>query len=70
MKSYRSVEEAVRDQHSPGDAERILALWEEDNRAEQEEMVETMTELVCCGTVVLSLDEDGRLLAEMPHLGN
>ena len=71
MKSYRSVEEAVRDQHpSPGDAERILRLWRKDNRGQPEGMVEAMTELVCQGTVVLSLGEDGRVLAELPHLAN
>ena len=40
MKSYRSVEEAVRDQHpSPGDAERVLRLWRKDNRGQPEGMV-------------------------------
>ena len=70
MKSYRSVEEAIRAEHSPQDAERILALWEESNEGEPAVLVETMTELVCKGTVVLSLDSYGQLLAKMPHPGN
>jgi hypothetical protein len=70
MKSYRNIEEAIRDQHSPQDAERILALWEEANRGEPEDMAEAMTELVCKGTIVLSLDEEGQLVARMPHPGN